>query len=79
MPKISRQSSLILFVSLILGIVNCHKHGAPNKSCHSLLPHHKHIKYTENSAKIEAFAVDGNEIEIEIQSEKPFKGKIFSV
>ena len=64
-----------LYIQFITSIVHCHKHGAPNKSCKTLLPHHKHITYHETSAEIKTFIIDGNNIDIEIQSEKPFKGK----
>ena len=61
-----------LFLQIIL--TQSHKHGAPNKSCHSLLPHHKHISYRETSAEIKTFVVDGNNINVDLQSEKHFKG-----
>ena len=64
-----------IYIQFITSIVHCHKHGAPNKSCKTLLPHHKHITYHETSAEIKTFIIDGNNIDIEIQSEKPFKGK----
>ena len=64
-----------IYIQFITSLVHCHKHGAPNKSCKTLLPHHKHITYHETSAEIKTFIIDGNNIDIEIQSEKPFKGK----
>merc|ERR1711935_323480 len=68
-----------IYIQFITSIAHCHKHGAPNKSCKTLLPHHKHITYHETSAEIKTFIIDGNNIDIEIQSEKPFKGFILQV
>ena len=44
-----------IYIQFITSIVHCHKHGAPNKSCKTLLPHHKHITYHETSAEIKTF------------------------
>ena len=65
-----------LFALFITTFVHCHRNGAPNKSCKSLLPHHKHITYKETSAQIKTFVVDGNNINIDILSEKPFRGTL---
>ena len=68
---------LLAFIcQFITSFVQCHRNGAPNKSCKSLLPHHKHITYEEISAQINTFVVDGNNINIDILSEKPFKGML---
>ena len=55
-----------------------HKHGAPNKSCHKMIPQHHHIKFDGRGASLKVNAIDENQVEITIETEpgKPFKGFI---
>lgn len=71
---------LKLIVCLVLlNLAHSHPNGAPRKSCKSLLPHHKHIRYDETSAQFKTFVIDGSNVKIEIESEQPFKGFILQV
>ena len=64
-----------VLLAFAVSLCSSHPNGAPSKSCKSLLPKHKHIRYDETSARIETHIIDGDTINIKISTNnKPFKG-----
>jgi len=59
-------------------VVSSHRHGAPNKSCHKMIPHHKHLKLDGQGAYLKINQTDANQLELTLATtnDKSFKGFI---
>merc|ERR1711953_1494336 len=57
-------------------VVSSHRHGAPNKSCHKMIPHHKHLKLDGQGAYLKINQTDANQLELTLATtnDKSFKG-----